>query len=104
MRKLIWATTLLALVATPTWAQWSDNFDSYPVGPIIGLGGWEGWNHNAAATGIVSTAQAFSPPNSQEVTGATDSVHQYSGYTSGNWVFNAKVYVPHDLVGTPSEI
>ena len=30
-------------------AQWSDNFDSYPTGPLVGNGGWESWDNDPGA-------------------------------------------------------
>ncbi len=70
--------------------DWTDNFDSYATGSqLIGQGGWEGWDNNPAAGALTSSAQALSAPNSAAILGATDLVHQYSGYTSGQWVYTA---------------
>ncbi|MGH2544276.1 MAG: hypothetical protein ACRDIB_15895, partial [Ardenticatenaceae bacterium] len=43
--------------------------------------------------------QALSAPNSAEIVGLSDLVHEYAGYTSGHWVYTAWQYVPSDLVG-----
>lgn len=80
--------------------DWSDNFDSYAAGSqLIGQGGWDGWDASPAAGALVSTAQAHSAPNSAEIVGATDLVHQFSGYTSGVWNFSTQVYVPTSFSG-----
>ncbi len=97
MRKVLLAVGLLCFVV-PAWAQWSDNFDSYPLGALAqGTGGWRGWNSSAAAVGIISNAQSLSAPQSMETVGATDAIHEYTGYTSGTWTYTAKVYVPNAL-------
>ncbi len=89
-------------------AQWSDNFDSYPSNANInGLGGWQGWGGVAAQSPNTSTAQALSAPNSILVTGNgdtggpgySDNVHQYSGYTSGQWRYIANVFIPANYTG-----
>ncbi|MCA9869645.1 MAG: hypothetical protein KC487_04600, partial [Anaerolineae bacterium] len=84
----------------PELVDWSDNFDSYATGSqLIGQGGWEGWDGSAAAGAMTSNAQAHSAPNSADILGATDLVHQYSGYTSGQWVYTAWQYVPTSFIG-----
>jgi len=83
---------------------WSDNFDSYDIGPLHGIGGWAGWDNNAAATGYVTDAQARSTPNSLEsewfTTVASDMVQQFTGIDTGTWVFTAWLYVPSNETGT----
>ena len=80
--------------------DWSDNFDSYATGSqLIGQGGWEGWDNNPAAGALTSSAQALSAPNSAAIVGATDLVHQYSGYTSGQWVYTARQFIPAGFTG-----
>ncbi|HPR07199.1 MAG TPA: hypothetical protein PLI17_11270, partial [Denitromonas sp.] len=88
------------VTGAPELVDWSDNFDSYATGSqLIGQGGWEGWDGSAAAGALTSNAQALSAPNSADILGATDLVHQYSGYTSGKWVYTAMQYIPNDFVG-----
>ncbi|MCO5242551.1 MAG: immune inhibitor A [Anaerolineae bacterium] len=83
------------VTGAPELVDWSDNFDSYATGSqLIGQGGWEGWDGSAAAGALTSNAQALSAPNSADILGATDLVHQYSGYTSGKWVYTAMQYIP----------
>jgi hypothetical protein len=78
-----------------------DNFDAYVAGSQMhGQGGWKGWDNNPAAGALVSTAQAASLPNSVEITGASDLVHEFPGTTSGQWVFSAKQYIPSEATGT----
>jgi uncharacterized repeat protein (TIGR01451 family) len=79
---------------------WEDNFDGYPTGVSLhGLGGWKGWGNNPAATAYTSDTFAFSPPNSVDINGDSDLVHEYSGYTSGVWTYSAMQYIPSGMVG-----
>ena len=85
---------------SPDMVDWSDNFDSYATGSQLhGQGGWKGWDNNPAAGALTSSAQARSAPNSAAIVGASDLVHQYSGYTSGQWVYTAWQYVPTNFTG-----
>ena len=80
--------------------DWSDNFDSYATGSQLhGQGGWKGWSNDPAAGALTSSAQARSAPNSAAIVGASDLVHEYSGYTSGPWVYTAWQYAPTDMTG-----
>lgn len=86
-------TLAVAVMATGAMAQWSDNFDSYPTGASLhGLGGWKGWDNSAGATAMTTNAQASSAPNSVDINGPSDLVHEYAGITSGQWVFSGRVY------------
>jgi uncharacterized repeat protein (TIGR01451 family) len=79
---------------------WSDNFDSYAAGSQLhGQGGWKGWQNDPTAGALVSTAQASSAPNSAAILGASDLVHEYSGYTSGGWTYKTMMYFPSDFTG-----
>ncbi len=100
MRKaFVCAATLLAVAAIPAWADWCDNFDSYTLGTINGQGGWKGWNNVSGAAGIVDNLLSISPPNSQQINGPADSVHEYTGYNAGVWWYTANVWIPADYVG-----
>jgi hypothetical protein len=80
---------------------WSDNFDSYATGSQMhGQGGWKGWDNSPAAGALTSAAQAASAPNSVDILGGSDLVHEYSGYTSGQWIYTAWQFVPADFAGT----
>jgi len=94
---------LMCMAALPciTVAQWYDNFDSYATGSSLhGQGGWKGWANSAAATAYASNLYAVSPPNSVEVVSTSDLVHEYSGYTSGQWIYSAMQYIPENYSGS----
>jgi uncharacterized repeat protein (TIGR01451 family) len=80
---------------------WSDNFDSYPTGQNMhGIGGWKGWDNDPSATAYTTDTLALSTPNSVVVTGFADLVHEYSGYTEGQWHYTGWQYIPANLAGT----
>lgn len=80
--------------------SWSDNFDSYATGSSLqGLGGWKGWANSPAAAALTSDEQALSTPNSADIAPAADTVHEYSGYIAGEWVYTAWQYIPTDFAG-----
>ena len=82
---------------------WSANFDSYTNGQDLhGVDGWKGWDNDPAATAYVSNAQSRSPENSVDIKGSTDLVHEFSGYTSGYYIFTAWIYLPEEM-GDPPE-
>ncbi len=60
--------------------------------------------NDPAAAGVVTNAMALSTPNSQAIAGAADSVHEYSGYTTGFWSYKAMQYIPTDFSGETSFI
>jgi hypothetical protein len=82
-------------------AQWSDNFDSYADGTLLDdVNGWAGWDDDSSMAATVSSARSRSGPHAAAVgNGGSDAVRLYSGYTSGQWVYTAHVYVPSDLDG-----
>jgi hypothetical protein len=85
---------------TAPLVDWYDNFDSYATGSQMhGQGGWKGWDNNPAAGALTSSVQARSAPNSVDILGASDLVHTYSGYTSGQWIFTAWQFVPTGFTG-----
>ena len=49
---------------------------------------------------VVSDAQALSGSNSVAVSGGSDLVHTYAGYTSGKWTYTASQYIPSTSTGT----
>jgi hypothetical protein len=95
MRYLAIAVALV--LVTSASADWSDNFDLYNLGSINNQGGWQGWANAPAAAGTVTNEISRSPSQSQRIEGAADSVHTYSGYTNGVWIYRAWVYVPTDF-------
>lgn len=96
MKRRVVLCALVAASACPAaaLAQWSDNFDSYATGSINGQGGWKGWDGAPSAAGSVSTEFSLTLPNSQQIGGAADSVHEYTGVTSGKWTYTAQQYIP----------
>jgi uncharacterized membrane protein len=81
-------------------ADWFEDFDSYPTGQQMhGTGGWKGWNNDPAAGAILVDDPARSTPNSVEIVGASDLVHEYSGKTSGTGTYTAWQYIPSDFAG-----
>ena len=86
------------MVPVTAFAQWSDDFDLYVPGPLTPQSNWEIW-HSGGSDATVSTAYSISSPNSAMISALTDVVHQFSGYTSGKWTFEAWGYIPSTLVG-----
>ncbi|MCP4289157.1 MAG: hypothetical protein GY792_32845, partial [Gammaproteobacteria bacterium] len=86
-------------IAAPM-VDWFENFDSYAAGSeIIGQGGWEGWGGDPNAGATVTDTVSHSGPNSIDIVGPSDLVHQYSGYTTGWWTYSTYVYVPSTFDG-----
>jgi len=82
---------------------WSENFDSYTNGQDLhGVGGWKGWDNDPFWTAYVSNVQSRSPENSVDIKGNADLVHEYSGYTTGQYIYTAWIYLP-STVGEPPE-
>ncbi len=80
--------------------DWYDNFDSYATGSQLhGQGGWKGWGNDPAAGALTSDAQSRSTPNSAAILGASDLVHEYSGYNAGRWTYTAYQYIPSGTTG-----
>ncbi len=80
--------------------MFEENFDSYSSGAQMhGVNGWHGWEQDAAAGALVSNAQAHTAPNSVAVAADTDLVHQFSGMTSGKWVYSAWQFIPASFSG-----
>jgi len=82
---------------------WTENFDSYTNGQFLDGGsddgGWKGWDNTPASGAYVTNVQSFSSPNSVDVNAATDLVHEYEGYSTGNWVYRCMQYIPTDYTG-----
>ncbi len=84
----------------PIDGLWSDNFDSYAAGSALtGQGAWAPWC-TGGVDGLVSTTFAASAPNSFRAAATTDMVQEFSGATSGTWVFRVKTYVPSTASGS----
>jgi hypothetical protein len=89
--------------ASPASAQsFTDNFDTYTPGLLCPQGGWEQWHGDTDACGDVSTEQAHSGANSLKIVGnpggsageGNDTVHRFTGATSGTWQFSVQTFVP----------
>lgn len=88
------AVALLALPGITLAMDWSENFDAYPVGPLVPLGDWQYWDCVTNTDARVTDAIALSAPNSAEITPSTDVVQAFTGVTSGQWVISAYNFVP----------
>lgn len=103
-------TTIEYLESKPisTDVVWTDNFDSYSLGPLHGQGGWEAWDNNSATTGYVVNDPSHSPSNSAEISWygdySADIVYQFSGISSGTWNLSVMQYVPSDMQGSSAFI
>jgi hypothetical protein len=97
MRVVVMVGALLAGPASH--ADFMDNFDSYTPG-AANQGGWKGWDNTSSAEGVISTTLSLSSPNSLEISGAADAVHEFTGATSGVWTFSMLQYVPGSSTGS----
>lgn len=109
-KKVVMLTVVLILaLALPllVLAQpgWSDDFDSYSAGTDLhGVGGWKGWGNDQTYTAWTTDTFAHSAPNSVEIEGLADLVHEFSDYTSGLWTITAWQYIPDNMIGDTSYI
>ncbi len=86
--------------ATAPLGGWMDDFDSYATGSQMhGQGGWKGWFNDPNVGALVVDDEARSAPNSVEIVGASDLVHEYVGYSSGVWTYTAWQYLPTNFSG-----
>lgn len=77
-----------------------EDFDGYTAGENVhGQGGWKGWGNDPGAGAFVDDAYSTSEPNSIRIAGASDLIHEFSGYTSGVWTVTAQQYIPDDFAG-----
>lgn len=99
MKHFLSAVALLGVMAVPAMgALWFEDFESYAPGNLVAQNvGWEGWD-GAGANAIVSTK--FPGTKVVEMFANDDLVHQYSGYTSGQYEYSAMQYIPHDHSGS----
>ena len=103
MRRMFSSVLLAFLCPFPATAQWLDDFDAYPTGPLAGQGGWEEWNGGGASPNEVVNAglgaAVRSAPNSIWVRGNGDSTYDWGKnqpgtYTAGLWTFCGHLYKP----------
>ena len=87
-----------------TSSRWSDDFESYTVGQFLDGdptdGGWKGWDNDPTWGAFVVDDESHSPTRSVEVVADVDLVHEFSGYTAGQWTFIAWQYIPEDFFGS----
>jgi hypothetical protein len=83
----------------PNLVNWYENWDAYPTGQNMhGVGGWKGWGNSSAATAYTSDVQRISLPNSIDIHGDSDLVHEYA-IDDGVWTYTAWQFVPADFSG-----
>ncbi|MCW3074164.1 MAG: hypothetical protein JWP69_1233 [Flaviaesturariibacter sp.] len=71
----------------------TDKIDSYATGNVSGQSPrWTPWDGGESA--IVSTAQAFSAPNSVRVSDFQDQLFLLGNKSSGKWTLSWKMYIP----------
>jgi hypothetical protein len=98
--RVLVAAVLAAVPASVHAQALTDHFDTYTAGSTIaGQGGWETWDNNAGANATVVTTQSFTSPNSLQINGAADIVHQFTGVNSGTWYARIQTFVPSTASG-----
>ncbi|MBN1422740.1 MAG: DNRLRE domain-containing protein [Planctomycetes bacterium] len=97
---------LLALfvfgLASDAGAQgFTEDFDGYANGALIkDQPGWETWSGDVVGeSGTISQDTAASGSNSLLIAGGNDTVHLFSGLTSGLWTAKTKIYIPDGMTG-----
>jgi hypothetical protein len=77
-----------------------EDFESYAPGTDLqDVGGWAGWDGDAAYSAPVSDAFAYSGVNSVEIIGSADLVQTFA-VDGGKCVFSAMQYIPSGTTGT----
>jgi hypothetical protein len=113
MTRTMFSGLCVALLAGSASGQaFFDNFDSYAVGDVCPQSTWEPWTAGADVCGEVTDEVTFSGGRSLLIQGAVggsggagdDTVHQFSGITSGQWSFSAMTYLPSSAFGKSSFI
>ena len=97
IRKLSWVlAAVLTLSVTGVGAPWLEDFDSYATGSSLhGQGGWKGWDNDSTWTAPTSSAYSLTAPNSAQIGGSADLVHEYSA--AGGYVqYRTMQYIPRD--------
>jgi len=90
---------VLTLSVTGLAAPWFDDFDSYASGSQLhGQGGWKGWDNDPTWTAPTSSVVSLSPPNSAQIGGTADLVHEYAE-VGGALQYRAMQFVPGNSIG-----
>ena len=91
--------------------EFTDDFESYPLGEICGMNGWEEWNGSVDVCASVTDEQASSGTQSLVLVGAVggnngqgDDTVQLFDVNEGQWTFSCQTYVPDDASGEASII
>ena len=110
MKNNILLAAVFVALASSASAQYSDGFESYANGsPIEGQGSWGNWDGVNTLYNKVTTTQAATGSNALSIVGSgdpscafcSDTVNPLGGpYTSGQWVFSCKQYIPNSFGGT----
>jgi len=103
MKRLAAVVAMVAAAGLPAIsnADWWEDFDSYESGSgMHGQGGWKGWDGDPTWDAFVTDEWAHSPPNAVDIVGDADLVHEFSGYTAGEWTFTAWQYIPETFSGS----
>jgi hypothetical protein len=75
--------------------EFLDDFEAYAPGSNMhGQGGWKGWDNNGGAGALVTNALSHSPMNSVDIIGASDLVHEFTGFNAGQWTLTAWMFIP----------
>ncbi len=78
--------------------EYADDFEEYLTGDQMhGLGGWKGWDNNAAAGAMVAQTPAHTPLHSLQIAGPSDLVHEYCTDGLGVWSVSMWQYIPSDF-------
>lgn len=101
MKHMTLAVACVGLMAASALGDWTEDFQSYAVGSLItGQGGWTGWDGDTTFLAAVVDDPAGTAGNKVlKAFQNNDMVQQYSGYTSGAWVYKAKQYIPSGKLG-----
>ena len=101
MKKQVFFFVLMFAVTSFVTAQtvvFSDNFDSYTAGSYLAQSNpaWITWNNapGSPEDGVITTAQAYSAPNSLLITENNDQVYPFGNFTSGHYTVSFNMYVP----------
>jgi hypothetical protein len=83
---------------------WTEDFDCFDAGHSMhGQSGWKGWDADPTFDAVVTDAQARSAANSVEIVADADLVHEFAGYSEGQWQFTAWQYIPSDFQSNGSD-
>jgi len=109
-RSLPLAALLAPILAGSASAQFADDLETYAVGSAIeGQGSWSNWDGGSYSYNTVTGGLSSSGSQSLRIVGSndpncgfcSDTVSDLGGpYTSGQWTFSCKQYIPNEFGGT----